>query len=781
MQENFVTKSGITVANTLFVVNTAGNTISINGPTNTSNTISVGNSSTNTVLTSTTVTLSNPTSNISIHTPTVAQITNGNYYLNANGNYSLVISVPAGSNTQVAYNNSGVWGGSPGFTFNNSSNTLAVSNTITAPSISGSSVTGNMTATGYLSNGLSGQNISVITPSGALLTYPAISFYGTFGTGTDYQPRRTADIYTYFSGLWGTETLVFAVGNSGNPNDNANTTIGRVYINQSGLSISGNIWSSMYNFNGAPSSYLSASNYTGTSNNSTYFNGQPSSYYQSASGLSANVATLTSNNSTYFNGQPSSYYQSASGLSANVATLTSNNSAYFAGLPLSFFAPITSPSFIGDVTATANAYIYNTLSATSIVNSGGIISNLGQFGQAEYRSTVGSNSYSVIHRNDASNYYILLSNNNMISSGWNSLRPFAVNLATGAVSIDNSPTPAGTTFGGLITANSATITNGIGANTVTANSATINNALTAGSITATSASITNITGSLNGTASNATNLGGHPVSYFANTTGNITGSAYNITQYTINQNLGIFNSPSFPSLYLTNGITFPSSATIYTDPSGNGPGDIVIQTFDGTNTHYSIFYTNGNVAIGGNLQLNNSISDNSGTARITFNASSTTVYKSLGTGWGHCFADSSGTTQWLMGGSTTDINFYSKGDVVAAWSDERLKENIVSVDPYEGLSRVLNYRVVDFSWNEKGRSINSKEEGKRERGLIAQEAQEVNPEIVTNNETALDENGKPYLTIKENKIVFDLITAVQELHAQVVDLKYRISLIERDK
>jgi hypothetical protein len=370
----------------------------------------------------------------------------------------------------------------------------------------------------------------------------------------------------------------------------------------------------------------------------------------------------------------------------------------------------------------------------------------------------------------------------MISSGWNSFRPFTVTLATGAVSIDTGPTPAGTYFGSSITANSATITNGIGANTVTANSATINNALTAGSITATSASITNITGSLNGTASNATNLGGHPVSYFANTTGNITGSAYNITQYTINQNLGIFNSPSFPSLYLTNGITFPSSAAIYTDTSGNGPGDIVIQTFDGTNTHYSIFYKNGNVSIPGNIICNGGyLYDGNSAERIHFQSSGSTFYTSRGTSWGHQFADNSGTTHWLMGGSSTDINFYSAGDVVAAWSDERLKENIVSTDLYEGLSRVLNYRVVDFSWNEKGRSINSKEEGKRERGLIAQEAQEVNPEIVTNNETALDENGKPYLTIKENKIVFDLITAVQELHAQVVDLKYRISLIERDK
>jgi hypothetical protein len=51
-------------------------------------------------------------------------------------------------------------------------------------------------------------------------------------------------------------------------------------------------------------------------------------------------------------------------------------------------------------------------------------------------------------RNDASSWYVLLTPSGQPDGGFNGLRPFSINLATGAVSIDG--TGAGTTFGGPV-------------------------------------------------------------------------------------------------------------------------------------------------------------------------------------------------------------------------------------------------------------------------------------------------------------------------------------------
>ena len=48
--------------------------------------------------------------------------------------------------------------------------------------------------------------------------------------------------------------------------------------------------------------------------------------------------------------------------------------------------------------------------------------------------------YGVIHRNDGTNYYILLTNQNDADGTWNTLRPFTINVSTGTVSISNGLT-----------------------------------------------------------------------------------------------------------------------------------------------------------------------------------------------------------------------------------------------------------------------------------------------------------------------------------------------------
>lgn len=68
-----------------------------------SNTVLIGNGAVNTNITASSIVIANSTSNLSITIPTVAQTSNGQYYLNANGTYSLVstfVYSPA-SNNQV--------------------------------------------------------------------------------------------------------------------------------------------------------------------------------------------------------------------------------------------------------------------------------------------------------------------------------------------------------------------------------------------------------------------------------------------------------------------------------------------------------------------------------------------------------------------------------------------------------------------------------------------------------------------------------------------------------
>ena len=89
-------------------------------------------------------------------------------------------------------------------------------------------------------------------------------------------------------------------------------------------------------------------------------------------------------------------------------------------------------------------------------------------------------------------------------------------------------------------------------------------------------------------------------------------------------------------------------------------------------------------------------------------------------------------------------------------SDKRLKKNIKTVEC--ALNKVIALRGVSFDW---------KEGGAKAIGLIAQEAEKVIPEIVSQ-----DENG--YLGIKYNNLIGVLIEAIKEQQEQIEALKNRI-------
>jgi hypothetical protein len=109
--------------------------------------------------------------------------------------------------------------------------------------------------------------------------------------------------------------------------------------------------------------------------------------------------------------------------------------------------------------------------------------------------------------------------------------------------------------------------------------------------------------------------------------------------------------------------------------------------------------------------------------------------------------------------------FHADADIVAfsstIGSDARLKENIS--DTKYGLDDVLKLRGVDFNWIEKL-------DGKRDIGFIAQEVQEVLPELVKEVDS-LKEEGETHLTVDYAKVVPVLVEALKEQQKQIDELR----------
>ncbi len=121
------------------------------------------------------------------------------------------------------------------------------------------------------------------------------------------------------------------------------------------------------------------------------------------------------------------------------------------------------------------------------------------------------------------------------------------------------------------------------------------------------------------------------------------------------------------------------------------------------------------------------------------------------------------------------VQFESDGDVwveddvtadeYKTHSDVRLKKNILPLT--DALSRVTQLRGVNYQWRD-----TDKDQGKIQMGLIAQEVEEVFPEVVST-----DEDG--FKSVAYSKLVAALIEAVKELKAENDDLKLRIEKIEK--
>jgi hypothetical protein len=109
-------------------------------------------------------------------------------------------------------------------------------------------------------------------------------------------------------------------------------------------------------------------------------------------------------------------------------------------------------------------------------------------------------------------------------------------------------------------------------------------------------------------------------------------------------------------------------------------------------------------------------------------------------------------------------NFLAYADVVgfsSTLSDKRLKNNINNL---ESTLELLNkLRPVSYTWDEK---LNRKG---TDFGLIAQEVEEILPNIVKETETLFDD--KIYKSVSYEKLIPFLIKSIQELTEEINKLK----------
>lgn len=201
------------------------------------------------------------------------------------------VAVPvttAGSNTNIQFNDSGSLGGSAGFTFDKTTNTVTIANTLTIGTGSINSTAFSGTANN--STNFGGQPASFYTNATNLTTgtLPAARLpasgasAGSYGTGS-LIPVITVDSSGRITSISTTASTPGAASPGG-----ANT---QVQFNDSGslAAVAGLSFNKTSNTLTVGAASINSTTFTGTANNTTYLNGQLASYYTDAVNLTGTI------------------------------------------------------------------------------------------------------------------------------------------------------------------------------------------------------------------------------------------------------------------------------------------------------------------------------------------------------------------------------------------------------------------------------------------------------------------------------------------------------------
>lgn len=131
---------------------------------------------------------------------------------------------------------------------------------------------------------------------------------------------------------------------------------------------------------------------------------------------------------------------------------------------------------------------------------------------------------------------------------------------------------------------------------------------------------------------------------------------------------------------------------------------------------------------------------------------------------------------WSAGAADLYVDVTRIGSLQVTSSDYRIKKNIKSVEGVSFLDRIDGYRVVEYEIRDfdvwKG-------DGTVYQGVIAHEAQEVNPLAVSGAKDAVAENGTPLIQqLNHMAFITDLIGAVKELRTEVATLKTELAALK---
>ena len=131
-------------------------------------------------------------------------------------------------------------------------------------------------------------------------------------------------------------------------------------------------------------------------------------------------------------------------------------------------------------------------------------------------------------------------------------------------------------------------------------------------------------------------------------------------------------------------------------------------------------------------------------------------------------------SNFLGNNSSSVLTFFVQGSgqinstytTITAISDQRLKENIFDLD--EGLNSIMALKPRKFDWKPgKGKNI------KGDRGFIAQEFEQVFPDMIQEWKDPAPEGEESYKAVNAN-LIPTLVKAIQELNAEVQALKQQL-------
>jgi hypothetical protein len=109
---------------------------------------------------------------------------------------------------------------------------------------------------------------------------------------------------------------------------------------------------------------------------------------------------------------------------------------------------------------------------------------------------------------------------------------------------------------------------------------------------------------------------------------------------------------------------------------------------------------------------------------------------------------------------------FARSTVISSLSDARLKENIVDLDV--GLDKIMALKPRKFDWKE-GKGNNKK----NVRGFIAQELEQVFPDLIDEWRDPAPEGEDPYKSVRQDLMPV-LVKAIQEQQAIIESLKARL-------